>query len=124
MDWLDTRLEIRSATMAMFTKPQPANSAAPAERPPSKWQNVIDHLDAAHAHMSEAMNLLSMINFDLQRGADFILKYRDTLINVIETNGGQIEQGSVEDQIRDYIPKPKSYRPPEDPNTQAPNATS
>jgi hypothetical protein len=74
-------------------------------KPKSKWQVVIDHMDAAHKHMGEAMNALSMINFDLQKGADFIARYRESLVKTIQEAGGEIEQGSVEEAIRDYVPK-------------------
>jgi hypothetical protein len=82
-----------------------APNDAPADRAPSRWQGVIDHLNASHAHLGQAMDILSTITFDLQRGADFIMKYRDSLINAIEANGGRIEQGSVEQQIADFLPK-------------------
>jgi hypothetical protein len=71
----------------------------------SKWHGVIDHMAAAEQHMGEAMNLLSLINFDLQKGADFIRRYKESLIKTITESGGEVEQASVEEQIRDFIPK-------------------
>jgi hypothetical protein len=71
----------------------------------SKWHGVIDHMAAAEHHMGEAMNLLSMINFDLQKGADFIRRYKESLIKTITESGGEIEQGTVEEQIKEFIPK-------------------
>jgi hypothetical protein len=88
------RIFKREADMADNGKPQK-----------SKWHGVIDHMAAAEQHMGEAMNLLSLINFDLQKGADFIRRYKESLIKTITESGGEVEQGSVEEQIRDYIPK-------------------
>lgn len=90
--------------MAIFGAPKMTTANPPAEQK-SRWQLVIDHLNASHRHLSDAMNLLSQINFDLQKGADFISRYRDNLIGVIEANGGQIEQDSVEEQIKEFLPK-------------------
>jgi hypothetical protein len=90
----------------IFKKPEAAPIDNGNGKPlKSKWQYVIDHMDAAHKHMGEAMNALSLINFDLQKGADFIARYRESLIKTIHEAGGEIEQSSVEEAIRDYVPK-------------------
>jgi len=94
--------------MAIFktpTKPQSNGEPPAAERAP-QFQDAINHLNAAGGHLSEAMNVLSKIGFGLQRGADYILKYRDNLVNAIEAAGGQVEvEGGIEDQIREFLPK-------------------
>jgi hypothetical protein len=46
--------------------------------------------------------------FDLQKGSDFIGRYRDSLIKTIEETGGDVT-ASIESQIRDFIPK--THRP-------------
>jgi hypothetical protein len=63
---------------------------------------AIEHLDAASSHMNSAMQVLSGIIFDLQKGTDFINKYRDSLIKSVETSGGSV---NIEDEIRDFLPK-------------------
>src|SRR6516162_6633576 len=71
---------------------------------------VIEHLDAAQAHMHEATRKLSSIIMDLEKGAEFIGGYRDSLIKTIETVGGDVT-ASIESQIKEFIPK--NYRRPE-----------
>ena len=75
-----------------------------------KMQIAIEHLDHAHQHMNQAMTVLSSVVFDLQKGADFIGRYRDSMIKTLEQTGGDVT-ASVENQIREFIPK--SYRPPQ-----------
>ena len=65
---------------------------------------AIEHLDAANTHMNSAMSVLSSVILDLQKGADFITRYRDSLIQSVEESGGDIK-GSIESQIREFIPK-------------------
>jgi hypothetical protein len=67
-----------------------------------KMMIAIEHLDAANKHMNSAMQVLSSIIFDLQKGADFITRYRDSLIKSVEESGGEV---SIEEQIRDFIPQ-------------------
>ena len=69
-----------------------------------KMMFAIDHLDAALSHMNQSMQVLSSIIMDLQKGADFLQRYRDSLIKTVEETGGDVRQ-SVESQIRDFIPK-------------------
>ena len=71
-----------------------------------KMTIAIEHLDAAQSHMNKAMEVLSSVIFDLQKGADFIARYRDSLIKTVEDTGGNVAQ-AIESQIRDYIPKRK-----------------
>jgi hypothetical protein len=97
--------------MAMlFKKPEPTpNNGDPGNGKPterkSTWQLMLDHLNAAEHHLQQFQNLLSVTGFDFQKPLDFIALRRDSLIKAFEEAGGQIEQGSVEEQIRDYIPK-------------------
>jgi len=67
-----------------------------------KMLQAIEHLDAANSHMNSAMSVLSSVILDLQKGADFITRYRDSLIKTVEETGGDVKQ-SVESQIREYI---------------------
>ena len=67
-----------------------------------KMMAAIDHLDAANSHMNSAMSVLSSVILDIQKGADFIAQYRDSLIKTVEMSGGNTTQ-AVESQIREYI---------------------
>jgi hypothetical protein len=69
-----------------------------------KMMYAIEHLDAASDHMNKAMNVLGSVIHDLQKGADFIARYRDSLIKTVENTGGNTAQ-AIESQIRDFIPK-------------------
>jgi hypothetical protein len=71
---------------------------------------AIEHLDQAFDHMNSAMNVLSNIVMDLQRGADFIVKYRDSLVKTVEETGGDVT-ASIETQIKEFIPL--KHRPAE-----------
>ena len=64
----------------------------------------IEHIDAAISHLNSSMQVFSSVIFDLQKGADFLIRYRDSLIKTIEESGGDVKQ-SIESQIRDYIPR-------------------
>src|SRR5215469_802571 len=69
-----------------------------------KMMMAIEHLDAANSHMNSAMQVLSSVILDLQKGADFITRYRDSLIKTVEETGGDVK-ASIESQIQDFIPK-------------------
>lgn len=71
--------------------------------PKPKMQVAIEHLDSAFSHLNEAMTVLSSVVFDIQKGADFIARYRDSLIKTVEETGGDVTK-SIESQIRSYIP--------------------
>jgi hypothetical protein len=64
----------------------------------------IEHLDAAISHLNSSMNVFSSVIHDLQRGADYLLRYRDSLVKTIEDSGGDATQ-AIESQIREFIPK-------------------
>lgn len=103
--------------MKIFTKPVKEPQMPDNNQPVrSKMLSALDHLNASHHHLSEAMNLFSMINFDLQKGADYIARYRDMLVNAVEASGGKVEAESVEEQIKEFLPK-HLQRAPEAPNT-------
>lgn len=72
--------------------------------PKPKMQVAIEHLDNAHKELDLAMTVLSSVVFDIQKGADFVARYRDSLIKTINETGGDVTK-SIESQIRDYIPK-------------------
>jgi hypothetical protein len=65
---------------------------------------AIEHLDSANSHMNSAMQVLSSVILDLQKGADFITRYRDSLVRSFEDSGGGHAQ-AVESQIKDFLPK-------------------
>jgi hypothetical protein len=91
---------------------EPTAIRQPSEVPSKpKMQIAIEHLDHAHEHLNRAMSVLSSVIFDLQKGADFIANYRDSLIKTLENVGGDV-QASIESQIKEFIPK--NYRQPED----------
>lgn len=64
---------------------------------------AIEHLDASVTHLDQTMQVLSSIIMDLQKGRDFISRYRDSLIKTVEDTGGDVKQ-AVESQIRSFIP--------------------
>jgi hypothetical protein len=67
-----------------------------------KMQVAIEHLDQAGTHMNKAMTVLSSIILDLQKGADFITQYRDSLFKTLEDAGGN---ASIESQMKEFIPR-------------------
>jgi hypothetical protein len=69
-----------------------------------KMMFAIEHIDSSITHLNSAMEVLSSVVFDLQKGADFLAKYRDSLIKTVDETGGNVSQ-AIESQIRDYIPK-------------------
>jgi hypothetical protein len=69
-----------------------------------KMMAAIDHLDSAATHMNQAMSVLSSVILDIQKGADFITRYRDSLVKTVEMSGGDVAQ-SIEAQIKDFLPK-------------------
>jgi hypothetical protein len=72
-----------------------------------KVQIAIEHLDHAFEHMNQAMSVLSSVVFDLQKAADFVARYRDSMIKSLEETGGDVGP-AIESQIREFIPK--AYR--------------
>jgi hypothetical protein len=88
---------------------EPVPTARPVENKKPRMAIAIEHLDHAHGHINRAMQVLSSIILDLQRGADFIGGYRDSLIKTVDDAGGDVE-AAIESQIREFIPK--SYRTP------------
>jgi len=70
-----------------------------------KMMFAIEHLDSSISHLNSAMEVLSSVILDLQKGSDFITRYRDSLIKTVEDTGGNMTQ-AIESQIRDYI-KPR-----------------
>jgi len=87
---------------------EPNGNGPPPRRP--KMYAAIEHLDAAHDHMIKAMNVLASVTLDWQKAADFIATYRNSLVETVETAGGDVG-ASIEHEIRDFIPK--NYRPPQ-----------
>jgi hypothetical protein len=82
---------------------EPTAIRQPSEIPSRpKMVVVIEHLDTAQAHMHQATRVLSSMILDLEKGADFIGRYRDSLIKTIEETGGDVA-AAVEGQIKDYI---------------------
>jgi hypothetical protein len=73
-------------------------------------QIAIEHLDQACAHVNEALIVLSSVCFDLQKGADFIARYRDSMIKTLQETGGDVD-AVFEAQIKEFIPK--KYQQPE-----------
>jgi hypothetical protein len=69
-----------------------------------KMMFAIEHIDSSITHLNSAMEVLSSVIMDLQKGADFLTKYRNSLIKTVEDTGGNVTQ-AIESQIRDFIPK-------------------
>jgi hypothetical protein len=97
--------------MAIFASRQPVSSNGETQVPERpKVHMMIEHLDQAQMHMQAAMQVCSSVIMDLEKGAAFIGRYRDSLVKAVAESGGD-EAASIEHQIREFIPK--SYRPPE-----------
>jgi hypothetical protein len=90
--------------MKLFERKDTQMANEKPENPKPKMLLAIEHLDAAHDHMVKAMNLLSSIIFDWQKAADFMARYRDSLVKTVEQSGGDVAE-TIESQIRDFIPK-------------------
>src|SRR6516164_2059 len=73
-----------------------------------KLQYVIEYLDHSYEYVLRAMQLLSSIHKDLEKGADFIAGYRDSMIKAMESTGGQVG-GKIEMEIGEFLQK--KYRP-------------
>jgi hypothetical protein len=54
--------------------------------------------------------MLSSMILDLEKAAEFLGKYRDSLIKTIEDSGGDVK-ASIESQIKEFVPK--QFRRPE-----------
>jgi hypothetical protein len=52
---------------------------------------------------------------DLEKAAEFLGKYRDSLIKTIEDSGGDVK-ASIESQIKEFVPK--QFRRPESEPTE------
>ena len=74
-----------------------------------RMQVAIEHLDQAHGHMSQVSRVLSSMILDLEKATDFISRFRDSMIKSLDEVGGDV-QGSIETQIKDYLP-PKYKEP-------------
>jgi hypothetical protein len=71
---------------------------------------VIENLDIAFEAMNRAGQILASTVLDIERGSDWISKFRDGLIKTVEETGGDVTQ-AVEGQIRDFIGK--KYQQPQ-----------
>jgi hypothetical protein len=97
--------------MAIFATRQPNNGSESQQQPERpKIHSMIEHLDQAQMHMNAAMQVCSSVIIDLEKGAAFIGRYRDSLVKAVADAGGD-SAASIEHQIREFIPK--TYRPPE-----------
>jgi len=86
-----------------------------------RFHMAVEHLDKAHEHMDCAMTILSSVIFDLQKGANFIASYRDSLVKTIEASGGDVAM-AIEQQIQDFV-QPKYRQPVEAKDEQTPSSS-
>src|SRR5947208_1814230 len=90
----------------------------PQARFESRFDKALYHLDQAMKHMAGFMDELSKENFEMQKGYDFIKYRRDLLLNAIDKAGGQVSPGSIEAEMKEFIPL-KYRRPTNGDNTPA-----
>ena len=65
---------------------------------------AIEHLNAAHRNMEQAVAIFNSVILDLEKGATFIQTYRDSLVKSVEAGGGDVQR-AIEAQIKDFLPK-------------------
>ena len=94
--------------MAEPTALRTANDAPKNNRP--RMLAVIECFDTAFEAMTRANQILGSIMLDIEKGSDWMVKFRDGLIATVEEAGGDVAQ-AVEGQIRDFIGNKKYQQP-------------
>jgi hypothetical protein len=85
------------------------NNEAPKNNRP-RMLAVIECFDTAFEAMTRANQILGSIMLDIEKGSDWMVKFRDGLVATIEGAGGDVTQ-AVEGQIRDFIGNKKYQQP-------------
>ena len=104
--------------MALFNKAQPRNSNGdPAPATPqlvrSRFQEMLDDMNAAFKHMDHCASLASVLVHDLEKGLRYIDRFRVDLTQAIEEGGGAVQPTNIEEEIKAFVPK-NYQRPQED----------
>ncbi|HEY1490918.1 MAG TPA: hypothetical protein VGF90_07750 [Verrucomicrobiae bacterium] len=71
----------------------------------SKFDKAVYHLNQSMRHLAAFQDVLSMINFDVQKAQEFMEGYRNALVNTMQANGGEVSPGTVEMEIAEFLPK-------------------
>lgn len=72
----------------------------------SRFQLILDDLNEAHKRMDHAAHLFSTLILDVEKGMNFVDKFRRDLTAAIEETGGTVsDAANIEEQIADFIPK-------------------
>ena len=87
------------------------NNEAPKNNRP-RMLAVIECFDSAFEAMTRANQILGSIMLDIEKGSDWMVKFRDGLVATIEGAGGDVTQ-AVEGQIRDFIGNKQKYQQPQ-----------
>ena len=85
------------------------NNEAPKNNRP-RILAVIECIDAAYEQMVNANRILGSVMLEIEKGADWMVKFRDGLVTAVEATGGDVTQ-AVEGQIRDFIGNKKYQQP-------------
>jgi predicted Fe-Mo cluster-binding NifX family protein len=80
-----------------------ADNGKPQTR--SRLQSVLDDIMTAQQACANAANRFSSMGFDMQKFADSLLKTHESFVKAIEQAGGEVERESIEEQIKEFIPK-------------------
>lgn len=84
---------------------KPVESTVPEQPSKSRFQIILDDLNEAHRRMDHAAHLFSTLIFDIEKGMNFIDKFRHDLTAAIQETGGTVIASDIEQQIAEFIPK-------------------
>jgi len=86
-----------------FRKPATEEHVMPEQPQKSRFQIILDDLNEAHIRMDHAAHLFSTLIMDVEKGMNFIDKFRRDLTQAIEDAGGT--PSHIEEQIAEFVPK-------------------
>lgn len=75
------------------------------EQTRSRFQLILDDLNAAHKRMDHAAHLFSTLIVDIEKGMNFVDKFRRDLVEAVQEAGGTVIDSDIEEAISEFIPK-------------------
>ena len=91
--------------LSFMKKSEPPRPATP-QLVRSRFQEILDHLNAAYKYMDQASAAASTLVQDLDKGLHYIDRFRVDLTQSIEASGGPVKsQATIEEEIAAFIPK-------------------
>jgi hypothetical protein len=89
----------------MFAK-QPVESSVADQPNKSRFQLILDDLNIAHKRLDHAAHLFSTLIVDVEKGINFVDKFRHDLTEAIQDAGGTaVETAHIEEAIAEFLPK-------------------